>query len=314
MDQISIVIPCFNEEEVLELTAFELEKKLFPTEKELNCMFQVVFIDDGSTDKSAEIMENISSRNVKFRFAKLSRNFGHQAAVSAGLSLCKSSDAIVLLDADLQDPISVIPEMIRAWREGKDVVYGQRIQRVGESRFKLRSAHLFYRLLNKMSDVSIPLDVGDFRLISSRVAKAISQMPESDLFIRGMIAWAGFEQGAIPYVREARAAGESKYPFKKMISFALDGLLSFSNRPLRLATYLGVFATTLSLLLTLYFLIAAMLGVVFERGWLTIIVLILLLGGAQLLTLGVIGEYLGRTYIQTKNRPNFLIERSSWDL
>lgn len=300
MDQISIVIPCFNEEEVLELTAFELEKKLFPTEKELNCMFQVVFIDDGSTDKSAEIMENISSRNVKFRFAKLSRNFGHQAAVSAGLSLCKSSDAIVLLDADLQDPISVIPEMIRAWREGKDVVYGQRIQRVGESRFKLRSAHLFYRLLNKMSDVSIPLDVGDFRLISSRVAKAISQMPESDLFIRGMIAWAGFEQGAIPYVREARAAGESKYPFKKMISFALDGLLSFSNRPLRLATYLGVFATTLSLLLTLYFLIAAMLGVVFERGWLTIIVLILLLGGAQLLTLGVIGEYLGRTYIQTK--------------
>lgn len=311
MDRIAIVIPCFNEEDVLGLTADQLEIELFNIETSINVDFKIFFVDDGSSDRTFEIIKNLGKKNSKFTYIKLSRNFGHQAAVSAGITASLDSQATIILDADLQDPIDLVPTMIQKWREGADVVYGQRIKRHGESRLKLSTAKSFYKLINRLSNIQIPMDTGDFRLISNRVAKIISSMPENDRFIRGMVAWAGFEQVSIPYNRNPRAAGVSKYPFWKMVNFAVDGIISFSNRPLRLATYLGGIITLLAAGLGIYFFVGAIMGEQFERGWLTITLLLLFLGGTQLLVLGLIGEYLGRTYLQGKQRQLYIIEESS---
>ena len=240
------------------------------------------------------------------RILDLSRNFGHQLAVSAGLEAA-SGDAIVVIDADLQDPPEVITEMIERWREGYDVVYGVRTKRMGESAFKRWSASAFYRLINRMSDVPIPLDTGDFRLIDRRVAEVLGRMPERARFIRGMVSWAGYRQFAFPYERHARFAGETKYPLGKMLRFALDAVTSFSTVPLRLATYMGFASAAVAMLGIVVALVVRLLTKAWVPGWAALFVATLFVGGIQLLALGIIGEYVGRIYAEAKGRPLFLV-------
>ena len=232
---ISIVIPCYNEQEVIQ----EAHSRLVAVLNNLNLEFELVYVDDGSQDRTVEILREIQYDNERVKVIFLSRNFGHQMAVTAGLDHT-SGDAVVLIDADLQDPPEIIKDMIFQWFQGYDVVYGVRTDRQGETAFKLWSAKAFYRVMNYMSDVTIPIDTGDFRLIDRRVVEALKMMPERDRFLRGMVSWVGFHQIAIPYQRSPRLAGVSKYPLFKMIRFAADGILSFSLVPLRLATCAGL--------------------------------------------------------------------------
>jgi dolichol-phosphate mannosyltransferase len=305
MQLISIIVPCFNEQEVINASYQRLTEVL----KSLNNKsYELIFIDDGSSDKTYELLTKIQNADEHVRLLKFSRNFGHQIAVSAGLDYAKG-DAAIIIDADLQDPPEIIPEMIAKWEQGFEVVYGKRAKRQGETKFKLLTAKLFYRILTKLTDTPIPPDTGDFRLIDRKVVEALKRMPEKDRFIRGMVAWTGFNVIGLPYTRQSRAAGESKYPLFKMIKFALDGIISFSLKPLKLATLLGFLTSGLAFIGILYALIKYLLH--FNvTGWTALFLAILFLGGVQLFFLGIIGEYLGRTYMETKNRPLYLIESS----
>jgi len=299
---ISIVVPCFNEEAVIQ----ETHRRLTDTLTDLEGRYEIVYVDDGSRDRTLLILESIQATDLAVRVLSFSRNFGHQMAVSAGIDHAQG-DAIVLIDADLQDPPELIRAMVEKWREGYDVVYGQRHSREGESYFKVATARLFYRFINRLSDVPIPLDTGDFRLMSRQVVNVLKRMPERDRFIRGMVSWVGYRQCALPYERARRYAGVSKYPLRKMVAFATDGILSFSIKPLRLATTVGFLTSGLAILGILYALVLRLWTSYWVSGWTLLIISVLFLGGVQLICLGIIGEYVGRIYSESKRRPLYLI-------
>ena len=300
---LSVVIPCYNEEEGIHETHRRISQTLATLD---GCDYEIVYVDDGSRDRTPALLRDIQAGDPRTRVVYLARNFGHQFAVTAGLANA-AGDAVVIMDADLQDPPEVVPGMLELWRQGYEVVYGVRTDREGETRFKLLTARLFYRLIRRMSDTEIPLDSGDFRLLDRRVVDAIVAMPERDRFVRGMVSWVGFRQIGIPYRRAARFAGHTKYPLAKMARFAVDGLLSFSVKPLRLSTYLGFLSAGIALIAIVYALVQRLFTSDWVTGWTALIIAILFFGGAQLISLGIIGEYVGRVYGETKRRPLFLI-------
>jgi polyisoprenyl-phosphate glycosyltransferase len=305
---ISVVVPCYNEQEVIGLSHPRLKAALEAVCKDGIARHEIIYVDDGSRDQTAKALAEIADADPCVRVVLLSRNFGHQPAVTAGLDHA-IGDCAVIIDADLQDPPELIVDMVKLWREGNDVVYGQRTDRDGESAFKIATARVFYRGLNALSDVDIPLDVGDFRLIDRCVMDAIADMPERDRFLRGMVSWVGFRQTALPYRRAARAAGESKYPLGKMIRFALDGMLSFSLAPLRFVITIGSWIVVAAVLGILYAIINRLFSDQWVSGWTMLFIAIMFMGGVQLMVLGVIGEYVGRIYMATKSRPLYLVKR-----
>jgi len=307
---VSVAVPCFNEEEVLR----ETHRKLIAVLERMPLRFEVLYVDDGSTDSSPDILRELAARDKRVRVIRFSRNFGHQMAITAGLEHA-AGDAVVVIDADLQDPPEVIMEFVQKWMDGYDVAYGVRAERDGETAFKLWTAKLFYRCIDRLSDTRIPLDTGDFRLMDRRVVDALLSMPERDRFVRGMVSWLGFTQVAVPYRRAARTAGDSKYPLFKMLKFAADGIFSFSTVPLRLATWMGFLASGLAIFAILYSAYARLFGSGWVKGWTSTVIAILFLGGVQLVSLGFIGEYVGRIYGETKRRPLYVVrERMGFDL
>ena len=299
---LSVVVPSFNEERVLRQTHQRLLAALSALETE----FEIVYVDDGSTDDTAIILHELSATDARVRVVRFARNFGHQMAVTAGIDHSRG-EAVVLIDADLQDPPEVIPRMVALWREGYQVVYGVRRHRPGETIVKRSSAAGFYRLINLMSDVPIPLDTGDFRLMDRCVVDVLRDMPEQHRFIRGMVSWVGFKQCPIYYERSPRFAGETKYPLGKMVRFALDGVTSFSTVPLRWATWAGLAAAGVSVLGIIYAVITRLMTNSWVPGWAAIFVAVLFVGGVQLLSLGAIGEYVGRIYGEAKGRPLYIV-------
>ncbi len=301
---ISIVIPCYNEEPVLRETHRRLSKV---TAQLTQAQCELIYVNDGSRDGTSDILSQLQAECAEVRVIGLSRNFGHQVAITAGMENAVG-DAVVVIDADLQDPPEVIPEMIGRWLDGYDVVYGLRTERSGESHFKLWTAHAFYRLLNRASKIQMPLDVGDFRLMSRRAVDALLAMPERDRFLRGMVSWVGFRQVAVLYQRAPRLAGETKYPLMKMVRLALDGILSFSFAPLRLATWTGFAAMGLAFAGIIYAVLLRLYTTDWVRGWASIFVAVLFLGGVQLVCVGIMGEYIGRIYEEVKQRPLYFVQ------
>lgn len=299
---LSVVVPCFNEEEVIEHTHARLTKVL----SESGDDFEIIYVDDGSLDRTAELLRNIQVRDSRARVVRLARNFGHQIAATAGLDYAGGS-AVVLIDADLQDPPELIVDFVAQWRKGFQVVYGQRTDRSGESRFKLWSASLFYRLINRLSEVPIPLDTGDYRLMDRAVVDALCRMREKHRMLRAMTSWVGFSQIAVPYQRAERFAGSSKYPLSKMLGFAFDGIVSFSTIPLKLVTLVGLLFSALSVIGIVYAVAMRLLTDDWVPGWTLIFIAVLLIGGLQFIFLGVMGEYVGRIYTEAKGRPLFLV-------
>jgi glycosyltransferase involved in cell wall biosynthesis len=302
---LSVIVPCMNEEEVLRQTHQHLIGVL--QKSPLN--FEIIYVDDGSSDSTLDVLRELQTGDERIRVIRFSRNFGHQVAITAGLEHA-SGDAVVIIDADLQDPPEVIVEFLEKWLDGYDVVYGVRMERDGESAFKQGSAKVFYRFFSHMSDTQMPLDTGDFRLLDRGVVDALISMPERDRFVRGMVSWLGFSQIAVPYHRASRAAGTTKFSLFKMIRFALDGIFSFSVLPLRLATWTGFAASGVA--------IAGIVAVLLERffqvpglvkGWSSAVIGELFIGGVQLVCLGIIGEYVGRIYGESKRRPLYVVRQ-----
>ena len=300
---LSVVVPCYNEEESIRETHRRLAEALAAL---ADVTWEIVYVDDGSADGTAAQLKTIHSSDPRVRVVRLSRNFGHQIAVTAGLEHA-AGDAVVIIDADLQDPPEVIEQMLARWREGYDVVYGRRVHRTGETRFKVTSAKYFYRLLDRLSEIEVPLDVGDFRLIDRKVVRALHEMPEQARFLRGMVAWAGFRQVAVDYDRAPRAAGTTKYSFWKMVSLAAGALSSFSIKPLRLAVWMGFLASGIALTGVVYALVVRLFTDNWVPGWAALFIAVLFVGGVQLISLGIIGEYVGRIYNEVKRRPLFLV-------
>jgi polyisoprenyl-phosphate glycosyltransferase len=299
---ISVVVPVFNEEATLDVLFSSLRDRLAA----LGVSYEVVLIDDGSGDRTGEMIAEMARRDSRFRSVHFSRNFGHQAAVTAGLHFARGS-AVIVMDADLQDPPELLGSMIARWREGFHVVYAQRVKRRAESAFKRGVAFAYYRLLQRLTDVEIPADTGDFCLMDRRVVDLLNRMPERNRYLRGLRAWLGFRQTAVPFERPPRYAGEPKYTFWKSLALGINGIVSFSKVPLRVATYLGLIASAISLVLTGWAVYQRVIGGATVRGWASTLVVILLLGGAQLLMIGVVGEYLSRIYDEVKQRPMYVI-------
>jgi len=302
MIRLSIVVPCFNEQDSLP----EFHRRMSAAAGAAGEAYEIVFVDDGSTDRTWEVLRALGATDPTVVAVKLSRNHGHQLALTAGLTQCRG-ERVLVIDADLQDPPELLGAMLAMLDAGADVVYGQRRSRAGETRFKTATAAVFYRLLRRLVEIDIPLDAGDFRLMSRRALDVLNAMPEHHRFIRGMVSWIGLRQVPILYDRDARYAGETKYPLRKMIRFALDAITGFSVAPLRLASVLGGVAAALSLLLMIYTLGSWLLGHT-TPGWTSLSSIVLLIGSVQLMVLGIIGEYLGRLYIEVKRRPLFVIE------
>lgn len=301
--RLSLVVPVFDEEAVIE--AFH-ERAAAAAGSIPGMELEIVYVDDGSRDRSLELLRRLAAADPRARVVKLSRNFGHQVAITAGLDAA-TGDCVVVLDADLQDPPEVVPEMVERWRQGYEVVYGRRVDRDGERPLKRWTARLFYRLLHRLVKIEIPVDVGDFRLLSRRAADELGRLRERDRFLRGLVSWVGFPQTAVDYHRERRLAGETKFPWRRMIAFAFDGISSFSTAPLRLATWLGWGASLLAFLYLASVFVQKALGHT-VRGWATIMVALLFLGGVQLICLGIMGEYLGRIFREVKGRPLYVVE------
>lgn len=300
---LSVVVPVFNEAEVVGIFYERLKKVV----ESLDSMsYEIVFVNDGSTDNSYQRLVALADSDPNIKVVNLSRNFGHQVAITAGIDISKG-DAVVVIDADLQDPPEVITNFVAQWQKGFDVVYGIRERREGDSKMKLLTAALFYRLLKVFAQIDIPVDVGDFRLMSRRVVDRFKEIRERDRFIRGLISWLGFKQTGVYYLRDKRCAGETKYPYRKMIKFAFDGITSFSDVPLKLASWLGYFMSLLAFLYACSVFVQKALGYTVQ-GWATTMVAILFLGGVQLICLGIIGEYIGRIFNETKQRPLYVIE------
>ncbi len=302
---LSIVIPCFNEAEGLKALCSRIKDSCAEVGGGL---YELILVNDGSTDNTWDRMCEEAQSNDRIVAINLARNYGHQIALSAGLAHSRGQ-SIFVLDADLQDPPELIGAMMARMEEtGADVVYGQRRGRAGESWFKRSTAHLFYRMLEKLTNAPAPVDAGDFRLMTRRVVDVLNQMPERDRYVRGMSSWVGFKQVPLIYDRHPRKTGESHYPFRKMIHFALDAFTGFSTAPLRLATYLGGTFGIIGLLLLLYVFASWISGDVVD-GWTSLMVVVLILGSVQLLCLGVFGEYLGRLFMESKRRPLYVVER-----
>lgn len=299
--QYSIVVPLFNEEQVIN----ETYKRLKDVMDSLKEPYEIIFVDDGSKDMTCAISKTICDRDKNVRLLRFSRNFGHQAAITAGMDYSVGK-AVVVIDADLQDPPEVILKMIGKWKEGYDVVYGKRVKRNGETFFKRATAKLFYRVLQSMTEVDIPVDAGDFRLIDRKVCDALKSVPEHNRYVRGLISWLGFSQTGVEFIREERFAGETKYPLKKMLKFASDAITSFSMKPLKLGTYLGLLTAASSFV---YFLFSVFTKASSTAGYLSssIGALLLFFNGIVLIALGIIGEYIGRIYDEAKGRPLYIV-------
>ncbi len=303
---LSIIAPVHNEEAVLN----ELYRRIHEVMESCGETWELILVDDGSSDRSAEIIYELHQKDGRVKGISLSRNYQFQIAVTCGLEHSQG-DAVVLIDADLQDPPELILEMLVKWREGYDVVYGVRSDREGETWFKKVTAAAFYRIINKITGVHIPVDTGDFRLMDRRVVTAIGKMPERNRFLRGMVSWVGYKQTGVQYKRSARFAGETKFTLRKMVRFATDAITGFSYFPLQLATYLGFFTAVLSALAIMFVILLRLFGPADPLlGQATTLVTVLFLGSIQLISLGIIGEYLGRIYDEVKGRPLYLIEQT----
>ncbi len=298
----TVIIPMYNEELVIEETYKRLKKVMNETE----IAYELIFVNDGSRDQTASIVSGIAQSDGQVRLLDFSRNFGHQAAVSAGLDYARGQ-AVVIIDADLQDPPEVIPQMLEKWRAGFEVVYGKRMKRKGETFFKKLTAYLFYRFLRLMTNEDIPTDTGDFRLMDRKVCDAMKRLNEKNRFLRGLVHWVGFKQAAVSYVRDERWAGETKYPFKKMLKFATDGIVSFTYKPLKLATYLGFLLSISGFLYLIFVLYERIFLGTATSGWASIIGINLIFNGITLIILGIIGEYVGRIYEEVKGRPLYIV-------
>jgi glycosyltransferase involved in cell wall biosynthesis len=298
----SLVVPAYNEEGVIEELAVHLVKVMDALDGDA----EAILVDDGSRDRTYELMREVADRDPRFRLVRLSRNFGHQIALTAGVDLA-AGDAVIVMDADLQDPPEVTLELAKRWREGYDVVYAVREEREGETRFKRSTAAAFYRAFNRISKVQVPVDVGDFRLVDRRALDVFNQMRESNRFVRGMFSWIGLQQTGVTYTRQERFAGETKYPLRKMLAFAATGVISFSSAPLRAALNLGFIVSGLSFALAIWSLIVKLSGLYDVPGWTSIVVVTTFIGGIQLIVLGVIGEYIGDIHDEVKRRPLYVV-------
>ena len=306
MKKVSLVIPMYYEEEVAEECYNRVTKVLSSLQ---DYTYEIVFINDGSKDKTLEILEGIAKKDINVKVISFARNFGHQCAVTAGLQFV-TGDAIVIIDADLQDPPELIPDMLKLWENGNEVIYGKRKTRDGESKFKLLTAKMFYQTLNALSDVDIPKDTGDFRLVDKKVVDVINSLPEHNKFLRGLFSWVGFKQTPFEYERKERFAGKTKYPLKKMLKLASDGIISFSTKPLKIVGGLGILSMAISLLVLIY----AILSFIFHwhnltAGWTSLMVTMTFLSGIILISLWMIGEYIARIYDEVKQRPQYIIDR-----
>ena len=306
MKKISVIIPMYYEEEVAE----ECYKRMTSVLQNIeNYDYEIICINDGSRDKTLSILENLAIRDKRLKVLSFSRNFGHQCAVTAGLKYV-TGDAIVIIDADLQDPPELIPEMLKLWEAGNDVIYGKRKTRDGESVFKLFTAKIFYKTLNALSDVEIPKDTGDFRLVDRKVVDTINSLPEHNKFLRGLFSWVGYKQIPFQYERKERFAGKTKYPLKKMLKLASDGIISFSTKPLKIVGGLGILSIVISFILLIY----ALISYIFKlnnlsAGWKSLMLGITFFAGVQLQSLLIMSEYIARIYDESKNRPQYIIEK-----
>lgn len=306
MKKISVVIPMYFEEEVAKECYIRTKKVL----EQLNKYeYEIIFVNDGSKDKTLEILEEIAKENKSVKVISFSRNFGHQAAVTAGLKYT-TGDAVVIIDADMQDPPEVIESMINLWEQGNEVIYAKRKTRKGETRFKLFTAKMFYKVLNGLSDVEIPKDTGDFRLADKKVIDVINSLPEHNKFLRGLFSWVGFKQVPLEYERQERLAGKTKYPLKKMLKLASDGITSFSTKPLKILGVLGFISVCVSIIILIYALISYAFNLnQLTSGWTSLMVTITFLGGMQLLSIWLISEYIGKIYDESKGRPEYIIDK-----
>jgi glycosyltransferase involved in cell wall biosynthesis len=302
--ELSVLLPAYNEALVID----ETYKRVLKVCDEIGVPYEIIVVDDGSTDETWSRLEDISKNDGNLVAVKLSRNHGHQLALSAGLNFT-NGNFILIMDADLQDPPELLPQMITKMRSGAEVVYAQRASRLGDPILKRIFCALYYRLLKKLTDIYIPLDTGDFRLISRRVRDIIVAMPERQRFIRGMVSWVGFKQESIIYDRDARFAGETKYPVSKLVSLAIDGIISSSMKPLAIALPIGFIAVFSSAIFAGYVILSWLAAGHPPQGWTSLLLAIVFLGGIQLLVLGILGEYIGRVFEQTRSRPMFLVDQ-----
>jgi polyisoprenyl-phosphate glycosyltransferase len=301
----SLVVPIYNEEAVLPILLRRLDALL----DKLDGSAEAIFVDDGSRDSSAIVCEAKARADKRYRYIRLSRNFGHQIAITTGMDRA-AGDAVIVMDADLQDPPEIVLDMIAKWKEGFEIVYAERLSRDGEGRFKRWTADLFYRLMAKLSAVDIPRNVGDFRLVDRKVVDCFRAMPERDRFVRGMFAWLGFKQTSVPFHRPARAAGDSKYPLLKMMRLAVNGLVSFSDAPLRLALWAGMGVSVLAMLYGCWVIAMWASQADLARGWSSSIVVTAFLCGANMMMTGIMGLYVGRIYAEVKGRPLYIVDRA----
>lgn len=301
---VSLVVPIFNEEEVLP----HLLPRLTAIMDEIEGGAEAIFVDDGSRDRSVALLRESVAAEPRFRLIELSRNFGHQIAITAGMDAA-AGEAVVVMDADLQDPPEIVHRLIARWRDGYEIVYARRVRRDGESWFKRFTASLFYRLLGSMTSVDIPRDVGDFRLVGRKALETFKSMPEQDRFVRGMFAWMGFRQTAVEFERPPRTMGETKYPFGKMLRLAVNAIVSFSEKPLRFALWSGLAISTLALVTSLYAAAAWALGLAVVPGWTSTVLIVSFFGGFNLLMTGVVGLYVGGIHAEVKRRPLYVVDR-----
>lgn len=298
----SIVIPVYNEEVVLCQT-YQRLKQVMDTTRE---SYELIFVNDGSSDHTLEMIKSIRDQDEDVKLISFSRNFGHQIAITAGMDYA-SGAAVVVIDADLQDPPELILKMIAKWKEGYNVVYAKRTKRKGETWFKKLTARLFYRILSASTDLDIPTDTGDFRLLDRRVCEELKRLPEKNRYVRGLVSWVGFKQTAVEYERDERLAGESKYPLKKMIKLSLDGITSFSYKPIKLATYAGAIIISSGITYLVVLLLLKIFSKSAIAGWNLVLAMQFVLSGVLLTMMGVIGEYIGRIYHETRNRPLYIV-------
>ncbi len=302
---LSVVVPVYGSAQILPETHRRLTEVLRSLEDQLD--YEIIFVNDGSPDDSLEALRRVAATDPRVRVIALSRNFGHQVAITAGLDHAQG-DAAVVIDDDLQDPPEVIPQMVAAWREGHDVVYGVRTERHGESAFKRHTAAAFYRVLARLSDTPLPLDSGDFRLMDRRVLDALGSMREESRYVRGMVSWVGFDQVPLPYVRHPRHSGESGYTLGRLMKLAFDGIFSFSSKPLELVMRFGMLVTAIAFIYGVILVVERLLNpATVPPGWTTVIVAVLFMGGVQLVSIGVLGAYLGRVFYETKERPLYVV-------
>lgn len=304
--EISTIVPAYNEEKNIPL----IYERLTQTLSQITNDYEIIFVNDCSKDNTLDAIKTIAQQDSHIKYISFSRNFGHQIAVSAGLDLCKGN-AVVIIDCDLQDPPELILEMYEKYQEGYKVVYAKRLSREGETWFKKITAKVFYRILAAMTSIDIPVDVGDFRLIDKVVVKHLRNMPEKSKYIRGQISWIGYKQTFVEYNRDSRIYGKTNYPFKKMLRLAIDGITAFSDKPLKIASAIGIISAIISLLAIVYALLSHFIFDSAVSGWTSLIISVLFIGGVQLITIGIIGEYIARINNDVRNRPLYIIDENN---